>query len=160
MKTLRIAMVTLALLGLGAMSLSAKDKVKNPGKDKPEKTQAAKPAGSSKESWVDVKITTEERQVIETYVKGFSGKKAKNLPPGLQKKVARGGNLPPGWQKKLARGEVMSAEVFKVCTPLPAEVVVKLPPPPKGVITVTIEGKVVRLLEATREILDVFEVGR
>jgi hypothetical protein len=24
----------------------------------------------------------------------------RNLPPGLQKKVARGGQLPPGWQKK------------------------------------------------------------
>ena len=25
----------------------------------------------------------------------------RNLPPGLQKKVARGGELPPGWKKKL-----------------------------------------------------------
>ena len=25
----------------------------------------------------------------------------RNLPPGLQKKVARGGSLPPGWQKKM-----------------------------------------------------------
>ncbi len=25
----------------------------------------------------------------------------RNLPPGLQKKVARGGQLPPGWQKKM-----------------------------------------------------------
>ena len=24
-----------------------------------------------------------------------------NLPPGLQKKIARGGSLPPGWQKKV-----------------------------------------------------------
>ena len=24
----------------------------------------------------------------------------RNLPPGLRKKVARGGSLPPGWQKK------------------------------------------------------------
>lgn len=30
------------------------------------------------------------------YAPRFSG-----LPPGLQKKVARGGTLPPGWQKKL-----------------------------------------------------------
>ena len=27
----------------------------------------------------------------------------RNLPPGLQKKLARGGSLPPGWEKKLAR---------------------------------------------------------
>jgi hypothetical protein len=25
----------------------------------------------------------------------------RNLPPGLQKKLARGGSLPPGWQKKI-----------------------------------------------------------
>jgi len=25
----------------------------------------------------------------------------RNLPPGLQKKLARGGQLPPGWQKKV-----------------------------------------------------------
>jgi hypothetical protein len=25
----------------------------------------------------------------------------RNLPPGLQKKLARGGSLPPGWQKKM-----------------------------------------------------------
>ena len=29
------------------------------------------------------------------------GTRYKNLPPGLQKKLARGGPLPPGWQKKI-----------------------------------------------------------
>jgi hypothetical protein len=27
----------------------------------------------------------------------------RNLPPGLQKKLARGGSLPPGWAKRLER---------------------------------------------------------
>jgi hypothetical protein len=38
-------------------------------------------------------------------------------------------------------------------------VIVQLPPPPPGTVLVAIEGKVARLLLATREILDVFEVS-
>lgn len=29
------------------------------------------------------------------------GNRYSNLPPGLKKKLARGGTLPPGWQKKM-----------------------------------------------------------
>ena len=29
--------------------------------------------------------------------------RSRELPPGLQKKLARGGSLPPGWEKKLER---------------------------------------------------------
>lgn len=133
--------------------------------DKPDKSKKSAESQKTKEPWVDVKISSSEQTIIKEYVRGFekpgkSGKKHGGLPPGLQKKVERGGSLPPGWQKKMKRGEVMPAEVFEVCHPLPPELVVKLPPPPQGVITVTVSGKVVRLIEATREILDVFEVGR
>lgn len=139
------------------------EKPKKPAKE--EGGSAAVTTEKPKESWVDVKITAPEREIITTYVKSYEepkkpGKKPKSLPPGLQKKVARGGKLPPGWEKKLTHGEVMPVEVYQECHPLPPELVVKLPPPPKGVITVTVSGKVVRLIEATREILDVFDVGR
>lgn len=112
---------------------------------------------------VKVVITEQEREVIQNYVKSVSvpakpGKKAKGLPPGLAKKVARGGELPPGWEKKSVPGTIMPAEVYKVCHPLPKEVVVKLPVPPAGTILVTVDGKVVRLVKATLEILDVFDV--
>jgi hypothetical protein len=121
-----------------------------------------------KEPWVNVTITTQERQVIREYVVVHSdndehdkhGKKGKgkSLPPGLAKKVERGESLPPGWQKKLVKGETMSADVYRQCHPLPDDVIVRLPPPPSGTILVTIEGKVVRLARATLEILDVFDV--
>jgi len=129
---------------------------------------------------VNVNITVGERQLIREYVatcsendnhhnQGNRGKdkhagkhrgngKDKPLPPGLARKVARGETLPPGWQKKVVKGEILPVEVYRECHPLPSEVVVKLPPPPAGTVLVTIEGKVVRLLQATREILDVFEV--
>ena len=84
-------------------------------------------------------------------------KHQKRLPPGLQKKVERGGQLPPGWQKKVARGEVMSADVYKHCEPIAKEVLVKLPPQPQGTVLVRVEGKIVRLLEATKTIIDVLD---
>lgn len=147
-----------------AMADDKNEKPKKPGKETKE-LKPAPPAEKPKEPWVDVKISGPEREVITTYVQSYEqpkkpGKKAKALPPGLQKKVARGGQLPPGWEKKMVHGEIMPVEVYKECHPLPPELVLKLPTPPKGVITVTIGGKVVRLMEATREILDVFEVGR
>jgi len=117
-----------------------------------------------KEPRVNVGFTIEERRVIQQYTSNRReearphGHKAKSLPPGLAKKAARGGSLPPGWQKKLAKGEIMPLEVFHQCDPLPQEVVVLLPPPPHGTVLVTIEGRLVRLLQATREILDVLEV--
>ncbi len=60
----------------------------------------------------DKEITQEEKKVITKYLKRVSAKKKhkikrKSLPPGLAKKLARGGTLPPGWQMKVARGEVM-----------------------------------------------------
>jgi hypothetical protein len=103
-----------------------------------------------------------EKEQIREYVRNCEtphrGKKNKGLPPGLAKKVARGGDLPPGWQKKCVRGEILPEPVFKAAHPLPHELIVKLPPPPVGTITVAIDGKIVRLAKATREILDVFDV--
>ena len=111
---------------------------------------------------VNVTIGTSEREVIRTYARGCTeapkGRKAKGLPPGLAKKAARGGELPPGWQKKCMRGEVLPAEVYRHCQTLPHEILVKLPPPPTGTILVAIDGKVMRLIRATREILDVFDL--
>src|SRR5262245_16833984 len=130
--------------------------------------QPLPPASSpAKEPWIDVSITAGERETIRQYVTSnaaephhkHQGKgKAKSLPPGLAKKAARGEDLPPGWQKKVVKGEIMPVEVYRECQPLPQEVTVKLPTPPTGTILVTIEGKIVRLLQATREILDVFEI--
>jgi len=87
-----------------------------------------------------------------------AGKKTKTLPPGMQKKAGRGKELPPGWQKKIARGEVIDAQVYAHSRPLPPDLVKRLPPPPRGTIVVTVEGKVVRLMEATLTILDVFDL--
>jgi hypothetical protein len=120
---------------------------------------------ASKEPWVKVdwQFSSQERSVIQDYVQSYDGQakgkgKPRSLPPGLAKKAARGESLPPGWQAKCVVGETMPAEVYDHCRPLPPDLTVKLPPAPEPTITVAIGGKVVRLLEATRQILDVFDV--
>jgi hypothetical protein len=120
------------------------------------------------DEWLNTKITGSEQETIRRYYehspqgdfKGHKVTKPKTLPPGLQKKVARGGDLPPGWQKKIARGEVLDAEVYRHATRLPVELSKRLPKPPEGTVLVKVEGKVIRLYEATRTILDVFDIGK
>ncbi len=115
--------------------------------------------------WVDVKIITPEKEIIkkyyvynqQNYLKGIKDKK-KALPPGLKKKLARGGDLPPGWQKKIIRGEVLDTEIYKYAVHVPYDLIKRLPPQPKGTVLIKVEGKIVRLLEATGTILDVFDI--
>ncbi|HEY5715965.1 MAG TPA: hypothetical protein VIS54_06080 [Psychromonas sp.] len=76
--------------------------------------------------------------------------KEKPLPPGLQKKVARGGELPAGWQKKLAVGESLDQEIYDS-----AEVL--LPVDDYGIMTIAVEDRVVRLIKASREIVEILK---
>jgi hypothetical protein len=62
------------------------------GKGKGHKGKDDSPAAS-----VDIRFGTNDVHVIQQYY----GAHPVNLPPGLQKKLARGKPLPPGWQKKL-----------------------------------------------------------
>lgn len=75
--------------------------------------------------------------------------KHKHLPPGLQKKLDRGQPLPPGWQKKIARGEVLDIHTYRGAR-------VIIPIDRHGVVSILVDDRVVRLIHATREILDVF----
>lgn len=122
--------------------------------------QAAQPTAKPKgdEPWLKLTITQQEREVLTRHYAEEHPKRQKALPPGLQKKAARGHELPPGWQKKVARGEVMPADVYRHSEPLPKDVLVKLPPQPSGTILVKVEGKIVRLVEATKTIIDVLDL--
>src|SRR5689334_2665464 len=155
--------VTISLICLFALTTFNSPFAADKGNKKSKKSDDAPAASGRPDGKMDFSITASERKIIQDYcngaeTKGKKGKKAKSLPPGLAKKVARGGRLPPGWEKKVVVHAIMPPEVFKECHPLPQEIVVKLPAPPVGAITVAVEGKVVRLMEATREILDVFDV--
>lgn len=119
------------------------------------------------DDWLNIKILTSDKEKIIKYYQEHSqqhskekkGKKKKGLPPGLKKKAAKGKDLPPGWEKKIARGEVLDLEVYKRAEPIPGELIKILPPLQKGTILIKVEGKIIRLMQATKTILDVFELG-
>ena len=76
--------------------------------------------------------------------------KSKPLPPGLAKNQMRGKPLPPGWQMKLAKGQVLDQRVVdagSVVVPLTKE----------GWLTIRVEGKLIKLMEKTREIVEILE---
>ena len=100
-------------------------------------------------------------QHVSTVEREQPGRKGRggHLPPGLAKKAARGESLPPGWQKRLVRGETIPQEIYQHCELVPPTVVAHLPPPPPGTILVTVQGKIVRLLQASLEILDVLDIA-
>jgi hypothetical protein len=74
----------------------------------------------------------------------------RQLPPGLAKQ----GKVPPGWQKKLAVGRPVPADLWEIRVPLPRDILVKLPPPPPGVVLVRIHDQVLKVREHTHEVLD------
>jgi hypothetical protein len=84
----------------------------------------------------------------------------RQLPPGLQRKMERGGELPPGWQRKVERGEVLSQEQVRHGRRIDDELLRRLPPQPEGTVIMETEDQVIRVLETTGEVLDVFGVGR
>jgi hypothetical protein len=82
--------------------------------------------------------------------------KQKSLPPGLQKKAAQGEPLPPGWQKKLIKGEVLDYRVYSHGRRVSMNDYPYLQPDPPGAVTIEVDGRIIRLMESTLEILDIF----
>ncbi|MDX1696090.1 MAG: hypothetical protein R3208_20155 [Ketobacteraceae bacterium] len=74
--------------------------------------------------------------------------KEKQLPPGLQKKVQSGKSLPPGWQKKLETGEVLDDDIYEHGHVVDRD---------DGLVTINVEGKLIRVIENTREIVEILE---
>ncbi|WP_151670832.1 hypothetical protein [Nitrincola schmidtii] len=104
------------------------------------------------------------RRVLEEYF-GLSSTEAnqtfeqKRIPPGLQKKLARGGDLPPGWQMKLARGDVFPPDLYAKSTRLPNHWA------GRGGNTqeeewLLLEDKIVRVVQGQGTILDVIDISQ
>lgn len=99
----------------------------------------------------------EERRAIEDYYRKADDKKKKSkkgLPPGLAKP---GGNLPPGLQKKLARDGQLPPGLQKRMEPLPADLDRCLPRLPDNWQRVVVERDVILIDQRTNRILDVIE---
>lgn len=134
MKTLHLSLLVVALFCAGP---AVADSTKGKG-------EHGRPAFSANES-----------AEIRGYFKA-NPKARSQLPPGLAKK----NKIPPGWRKKLARGERIPDDVWAHRVPLPREVETRLPRVEDGVIRVRIDDRVVRVVEKTREVLDVIDLAR
>lgn len=114
------------------------------GKGQSKGKDAGVAAASSSPRGVDVNMRfgTDATRIITGYYRPLVG----SLPPGLEKKVARGGTLPPGWQKKVQ--------------PFPADLERRLGAAPAGYRRV-VSGQVALLIQdATNVVADVIELMR
>ncbi len=82
------------------------------------------------------------------------------LPPGLQRRLQRGGSLPPGWQRKVEPGMTVNREQLRYSRRVDPQLSEGLPEQPEGSVLIEMDEQVVRVIEATGEILDVFGIGR
>ena len=87
-----------------------------------------------------IMFSASERTMIQSYFAGGGAGRgsAKPLPPGIAKKVARGGTLPPGIAKRY----------------LPQDLEARLPPPPLGLERVIVGTDVLLVEISTGAILD------
>jgi hypothetical protein len=146
---------TTILLAALALALAAPAMADHPrkggkNKDKSASEEVHKDQGKGKgKGQGGKKFNSDERDEIVHYF-GANPSAREQLPPGLAKK----NKIPPGWQKKLDVGQRIPDDVWAYRVPLPHEVLVKLPPPPPGVIHVRIQDHVLKVIEKTHEVLD------
>jgi hypothetical protein len=164
MKVFLLAVVFGVLLAATVQAKSNKATPKQATPSAASSAPAAPAASAPEQPWLQMEISPLEKEIVKQHladIRAVQSKKPipdKTLPPGRAKKAARKEKLPPGWQKKIARGAVLPQTVYAQAQPLPEVVIQKLPPPPAGTILVLLDGKVLRLLEATRTIVDVYEL--
>ena len=128
----RTISVVLGLVVACSAALAA-DQGKGHKKDK----QTAANAAPVKQVAVNVAFGSPDVVVLREYYTP----RYRRLPPGLQKKVARGGELPPGWKKKFE--------------PFPVEIEHRLAPLPVGYRRGVIDAHAVIFNTRTNVIVDV-----
>lgn len=138
---------------------------KSKGKDKSvEKGQVAKSDKGKGKADHKRYFSPHEHDVIREYYAGHSnsghkGGKVKDLPPGLQKKLERGGELPPGWQRKLERGDVVDHEVRAASHPIPEQLADRLPYDAATEEIIRVQDKVIRMSKGEGTIIDVIDIA-
>lgn len=134
---MRIAILCILSFSLASLTLTGQGK----GKGKPVKERDAQAVGIPA-GVIDVRFGSSDIRIITNYYGG----RLQQLPPGLQKKVQRGGTLPPGWQKKV--------QVF------PEDLERQLPRVPLGYRRV-VSGPIAMLIhDATNVVLDILDLTR
>ena len=144
-----------------------KDAHKHAGKQEAQsdrKHEAGLEAGRSADSVLLAPLARTDRDYIRHYLggDGVSGDghgKNKSLPPGLQKKLERGGDLPPGWQDKVARGEVLEPDLLRRAHRLPEDLNLGLQGYSAGTELLLLEDRVVRVASGQGTVLDVIDIA-
>lgn len=150
-------------VALSSSAAVAKNDHKKGHKGKPqhaEKTQHNDNRVTERDA-VEQGFSVKEHELIQDYYHRHrydSGRTT--LPRGLEKKYQRTGELPPGWQKKINRGEILPVDIYNYGHQLPVDLRRSLPLGPVGSKVIEVEGKVIRLMENTREIIDILEIGQ
>ncbi len=98
---------------------------------------------------ISIVFSNRDREVVHDYYYGGEGR---GLPPGLAK---RGGNLPPGLQKQLARNGTLPPGLQKKCQPFPVELDRRLPALPPDYSRVMIGTNILIVNRKTNIIADV-----
>lgn len=130
----RLILITALTLAATA-TLSADEK--SDGARSKNKVKKEAVASEATPDAIYVHFSLGEQQVIrEHYAPRY-----RPLPPGLRKKVARGGQLPPGWQKRIE--------------PFPFEIERRLAPMPSNCGRGVIDGHAVIYRTASQRIIDV-----
>lgn len=88
-----------------------------------------------------------------------NGGSHKDLPPGLRKKLARGGELPPGWQRKLTPGSEVDEHLLLEAQPLPDVLDAQLPYDAVTEEIIRIQDKVIRMSRGDGTIIDVIDIA-
>lgn len=158
MRILPIAFAAVALaLAAPAMAGHGKGGDKGPHDDHSAADHAPGKKGKNKGKNKDKgehgrpEFSRHEQDEIAAYFRLYPEQRSQ-LPPGLAKR----GKVPPGWQKKLARGQRIPDDIWVHRVPLPRDILIRLPPPPPGVVIFRIHDRVVRVVEKTHELLDEF----
>jgi hypothetical protein len=132
----RLVVTTLLAVAAGGAVLDAGESGKQ---KKPKDSRQAVARADSQGSHIDIHLVfgAEETRLIRTHY----APRYRNLPPGLHKKLRRGGKLPPGWQKKFE--------------PFPVALERQLPPLPTGYRRGVIDGHAVIYSPGTQVMIDV-----
>ncbi|MGD9860026.1 MAG: hypothetical protein AB7S90_08215 [Marinobacterium sp.] len=82
----------------------------------------------------------------------------KSLPPGLQKKLARGGELPPGWRDKVRQGEVLDSDLYRRGERLPRHYLERLGYDSEAAELILLGDSVVRVAQGRGTVLDIIDL--
>lgn len=81
------------------------------------------------------------------------------LPPGLRKKLQRGGDLPPGWKSKLVPGQRLDADLYRHAERLPSDLLNAITGRNDGIELLRIGDRIVRVAQGRGTILDVIDLS-